>query len=262
MLFILSAAFLFCAGCCSSSASKVFIAAHRGFSAAYPENTLIAFEKALDLPVDAIEFDLHPTVDGKIVVAHDHRLERNNIGAGYIREKTLAELKSLDFGGWKGKEFAGTKIPEFKDVLDLVEKKRPGTFLCIELKENNADYAVAVLDELKKRNYLYNCSIISFHPEMLFLVHKYDPAIITHGFELWYKMTPEQKKQYLAILKRISIPMGKLTAEKVAEYQKLGIKVDTWAPDTKEDYEKVLSCGVDLITTNAPDVVTKADGRY
>ena len=238
-----------------------FIVAHRGLSARFPENTLISFEKALELPVDAIEFDLHPTRDGKIVISHDDQLGRCCNGAGPLHDLTLAELKELDFGAWKAPEFAGTRIPEFKDLLDLVDRKRPELFLCVELKENDRACAEAILTELKRRGRLHNCSIISFHPDMLRFADAFEPGMEIHGFEPKVELSPEEEKRYFGMLRRIGINQKKNSAEKVAKYHAMGIRVDTWAPDTPEEFATAMSIGVDFITTNAADVITRAAGR-
>jgi len=230
------------------------IIAHRGLSARFPENTLMAFTKAMDYDIDGIEFDLHPTRDGKIVITHDDTLERCSNGHGLVREKTLAELKALDFGAWKGAQFAGTAIPEFNDLLDLVEECRPELFLCVELKENDVECARSVLTELKKRGRLHRCSIISFHPAMLWYAREFEPSLELHGFE--HQATPEEYARYCRMIKRIGFYHKNLTPELVRKYNDLGIKVDTWEPGDKETWEYALRCGVDLITTNAADVIT------
>ena len=86
------------------------VVAHRGCRSLYPENTLEGFRKAISLGVDAVEFDVHPTRDGKLVITHDDTLERCSNGTGMVHDHTLAELKALDFGSWKGHLTAGFRI--------------------------------------------------------------------------------------------------------------------------------------------------------
>ena len=73
--------------------SKVF--AHRGFSGRYPENTMLAFEKAVELGVDGIELDVHLSKDGELVIIHDEKVDRTCNGTGKVKDMTLAELKEL-----------------------------------------------------------------------------------------------------------------------------------------------------------------------
>lgn len=230
------------------------IIAHRGFSARFPENTMIAFSKALEFAIDGVECDLHSTLDGKIVITHDDTLERCSNGSGPVRCRTLAELKKLDFGAWKGAEFAGTRMPEFHEFLDLIEERRPELFLCVELKENDPRCAEAALTELKKRGRLHRCSIISFHPEMLYYAREFDPSLELHGFE--YQTSQKEYASYCRLIKRIGFYYKGLTPETVRKYHALGIKVDTWDPGDEESWRHALHCGVDIVTTNSPDVIT------
>ena len=70
--------------------------AHRGFKGKYPENTMLAFNKAIEAGADGIEFDVHLSKDGEIVIIHDETLERTTDGSGLVGEKTLAQLKKLN----------------------------------------------------------------------------------------------------------------------------------------------------------------------
>ena len=116
--------------------NAVRIAAHRGNSKYYPENTIIAFKSALQLPVDQLEIDLHMSKDGHIVMMHDHTVDRTTNGTGRVRDLTLAELKELDAGSWKGEQFAGTRIPTFVEFLEML-KDYPEMTVNVELKDYN-----------------------------------------------------------------------------------------------------------------------------
>ena len=102
---------------------KVIICAHRGLVDSAPENTLAAFEGALEQGM-AIEFDIQRTVDGRLVIVHDQTVDRTTDGTGEIAQLTLAELKALDAGSWFGHQFASQRVPTFDEVLDLVKSHR------------------------------------------------------------------------------------------------------------------------------------------
>ena len=72
------------------------IYAHRGFSEKYPENTMLAFEKAVEIGVDGIELDVHLTKDNELVIIHDEDVKRTTNGEGLVKDMTLEELKKLD----------------------------------------------------------------------------------------------------------------------------------------------------------------------
>ena len=118
--------------------NTVRVAAHRGNSRYYPENTLIGFRSALELPVDQLEIDLHMCKDGHIVMMHDHTVDRTTNGTGRVRDFTLAQLKELDAGSWKGEEFAGTQIPTFIFYANLPQyvKEAYRRFLENKIREN------------------------------------------------------------------------------------------------------------------------------
>ena len=90
--------------------ARILNIAHRGQSGIYPENTVHAFRKAVELNVDMIEFDVWPTKDEHPIVMHDQTVDRTTNGRGRIPEMTLSEIKSLDAGRWKGEQFAGEHL--------------------------------------------------------------------------------------------------------------------------------------------------------
>ncbi len=118
-------------GCTTQRSDAVEFIAHRGASYAAPENTLAAFELAWRRDADAVEVDIRLSRDGRIILMHDNTTGRT---AGKDRpavEQTLAELKALDAGVWKGKKWAGQTIPTLAEVLDTVPDGRK---IYIEIK--------------------------------------------------------------------------------------------------------------------------------
>ena len=103
----------------TQSENNIYVAAHRGWCERYPENTMIAFQKALELGVDQIETDIRVTLDGELVCIHDDTVDRTTDGTGKVREKTLSEIRELDAGIRKGEEFKGERIPTFKELLKV-----------------------------------------------------------------------------------------------------------------------------------------------
>ena len=108
--------------------------AHRGASYEAPANTLAAFLLACELGADGIELDVHLSSDGEVVVIHDFDVEATTDGQGRVRDKTLAELKALDAGGWFDPTFAGQRIPTLQEVIDAIGHH---LLLNVELKTDN-----------------------------------------------------------------------------------------------------------------------------
>ncbi len=116
------------------SKNYIYVAAHRGWSEKYPENTMLAYRKAAELGVDQIEIDVRVTKDGELVIIHDATVDRTTNGTGRVEDLTLAELRALDAGSWKGEEFAGLQIPTFDEFIEFARSLPEMTF-DFELKE-------------------------------------------------------------------------------------------------------------------------------
>jgi len=96
---------------------QVEVIAHRGYSAAAPENTATAIRMGLDAGADAVEFDLHTAGDGTPVLLHDETLDRTTDGSGSIFELAAQELEGLDAGSWFDPRFTGEPLPTLADAL-------------------------------------------------------------------------------------------------------------------------------------------------
>ena len=92
--------------------------AHRGYSERYPENTLLAFRRAMEVGADMIELDVHLSRDAYLVVLHDDYIDRTSNGSGMVRNFRLEELRSYNFN-YGMKEFGFIKIPLLEEVIDL-----------------------------------------------------------------------------------------------------------------------------------------------
>lgn len=113
---------------------NIYVAAHRGWPAKYPENTMESFRAAHKLGVDQLELDVRVTKDNELVIIHDAAVDRTTDGTGLVCEKTLAELKALDAGIFKGEEFRGCRIPTFLEFMEYIKDDETIT-LDVELKE-------------------------------------------------------------------------------------------------------------------------------
>jgi glycerophosphoryl diester phosphodiesterase len=100
-----------------ASGSPILNAAHRGYSAAFPENTLAALDAAFDVGADLVEIDLQRSADGAVVIFHDDTLDRTTDGSGPVADHTLAQLQQLDAGSWLAPQFAGEPIPTLDQAL-------------------------------------------------------------------------------------------------------------------------------------------------
>ncbi len=116
------------------------IAAHRGASTSHPENTLPAFREAIRLGAHQIELDVYLTKDKQLVVMHDATVDRTTNGTGKIADLTLAQVKQLDAGSWKGPQFAGERVPTLEEALAIMPEN---VWLNLHLK-GDAELGAAV----------------------------------------------------------------------------------------------------------------------
>ena len=116
-----------------SVTGRVSVVAHRGLSAEAPENTMASFRRAAEVSCDLLEFDVHLSKDGVLVVIHDDTLERTTNGRGLVREHTWAELSRLDAGAWFSARFAGERLPRFEELATWA--KASGVVLSCEIKQ-------------------------------------------------------------------------------------------------------------------------------
>lgn len=147
--------------------------AHRGASSYAPENTMVAFRKALELGANGIELDLQKTKDGKIVIFHDNFIDKKSNGNGKISDYTYNELKKLDFGSWFDDNYEDEKIVLFEDFSKEFLNK--DLTFAIELKVLGIEKEV--LDIIKKYATHDNIYITSFIYKALENVRKIDNDI-------------------------------------------------------------------------------------
>jgi glycerophosphoryl diester phosphodiesterase len=126
--------------------------AHRGNSSAAPENTLPAFQSAVELQADLVELDYHHTADGVPIVIHDDTLDRTtNARQLWQREKiavastSLAQAKTLDAGAWFAPRFADTRLPTLEEALGVIQS---GAIAALERKAGDAATLVRLLRKL------------------------------------------------------------------------------------------------------------------
>jgi glycerophosphoryl diester phosphodiesterase len=105
--------------CAPQSVDQVAVISHRGEHLAHPENTLPAFQAAIDAGADFFELDVRTTSDGRLVLMHDGKVDRTTNGTGQVRAMTFDQIRALDAGVKFGRQFAGTKVPSFDEALQL-----------------------------------------------------------------------------------------------------------------------------------------------
>ena len=154
--------------------------AHRGHSIAYPENTLEAYRKAIDLGVEMIECDVNITSDGKLVMIHDSTLDRTTTGSGRVSSASWDDIQQLDAGGKFKPEFTGIRVPSTEETLLLY--KEAGILSCVEVKGADSDesdrIALGLVDLFVKHNMLDKAFLSSYHHEAMQLAKSKCPELL------------------------------------------------------------------------------------
>ena len=248
------------------SEKNIYVAAHRGVSETYPENTMEAFRAAVDVGVDQIETDVRITKDGELVLIHDATVDRTTNGVGKVCDLTLAELKSLDAGIKKGEQFKGAKIPTLRELLELV-KDHPTMTLDIELKEYPSEdreeiaYATCdrILEMLEAYGYSDRCVINSFSGKLNEYVYKkYNGRYKQHVFYPEKHLGACEIDPYSYAYCACMFGGDSGMSEKEAFDLLKSRGVQTWVGASVKDEKSVdiaIDHGAVLITCNNPDVI-------
>ncbi len=240
------------------------VAAHRGNSKYFPENTMVSFRSAVALNVDMIETDLHMTKDGEIILMHDHTVDRTSDGVGLIREKTLAEMKQLDVGKWKGGQFCGERVPTFVEFLELF-KDYPKMLFNIELKDYPADsYDFAIhsaeksISMMEKYGILDRSVINTWSGELNeYLADRYGGKLRIHAYSPQELMGQNQKRfvySYAYCVCLFGTKKAPVVNKKLFDLCK-SYGVEPWVflrEESQEFYDLALENGAMLFTSNDP----------
>lgn len=232
--------------------------AHRGASGYFPENTMLAFRKAVEMGCDGIETDVQMTKDGVLVLIHDERVDRTTNGSGLVKDFTYNELLSLDAGLWKSTQFRGLKIPTVEELLLLA--RDTGIRLDFEIKTGIIRYE-HIEEKLIQLIYKYGWQdhviLSSFNHYSMVRCKEIAPGLKTGLLYMeglyrpsFYARTAQADAlhpYYLAVTEGI-----------VHEAQTEGLLVNTFTVNDPLTMRKLVRMGVDGIITNYPDKLKAA----
>jgi glycerophosphoryl diester phosphodiesterase len=227
--------------------------AHRGASGSAPENTLPAFEMAIEQGADGLEFDVQLTRDDYVVVIHDETLERTTNGNGWVADHSLEDLKRLDASA--GREgFAGVRIPTLEELFGLVAGA--DVRLNVELKNSRIPYqgmeerVVALIDRFGLRDRIILSSFDHNSLRGLAEAGVGLPLGVLYSEPLWRPWNYAVKLGASALHPSLAATRHK-TVERSHEN---GLEVNVWTVNEAEDMLRVAECGADALITNHPEV--------
>ncbi len=244
----------------ASDNEKVKIIAHRGFSGAAPENTMSAFNRAIDIGADMIETDVQMTKDGVLVLFHDDDIGRITGNIGEIADYTYEELLNMDFGAWfdEAQTFKGEKIPTLAEALELI--RRSDLSIYLELKDiSEASSLSAEQREMFPEMVAKEVEEHGMKDRVVYASFQYDYLIKFKAFREKNKTLLNTMEADADILINeyssdyYGMNRDMVTEEAVGKLHEAGKTVYVWTVNTPEDMERITGMGVDGIVTNEPE---------
>jgi len=242
------------------SATRPMLVAHRGAAAEAPENTIAAFELALEQGADGLDLDVHLSADEHPVVIQDFTLERTTDGAGPVSALRVRELKRLDVGAWRGRRFAGQRIQTLQEVL---ERFRDRTRFWLELRGGAAVYPgleERIVSTIEIYDVVDRVLVQSFDPGTLATVRRLNPEI-----------------RIGALVARAPLDLAPLRADDapdavcpaiamcsqglVREIRDAGRECYVWTVDEPAQVDRLVGWGVSGLITDRPGVLRARLGR-
>lgn len=237
-----------------------FIIAHRGASAYYPENTMAAFEGALEMGAEMIELDVMLSKDGVPIVFHDARLNAHTDGKGYVWDYPLKALKKFDAGSWYHPRFSDQRIPTLEEVLAFASGR---IALNIEVKPEAVTEASRggieekCLKLVRKYNMEEHVLFSSFDYRAVSHLKALDPqipvALLYNNSRSRFKLPHELVREYKA--DAFNCSYRQLKRKWVADLREHGIPYFIYTVDRVSKMQKLIASGVTGIFTNKPDVL-------
>jgi glycerophosphoryl diester phosphodiesterase len=238
---------------------RVAVVAHRGASRVAPENTLPAFQAAVQLGVDMVELDYLHTADRIPVAFHDEDLDRlTDARARFggekipLATKTLAELKTLDAGSWFGPQFAGTRIPTLDEAVHTI---LGGSLPLIERKAGDA---ATFVDLVNRKHWVSSVAVMAFDWDFLHECRRLSSTLVL-GALGEHDISAAQLDEMKSFGATFAGWNNKhLTKSHVDALHEHGLRVSVWTVDDPDRARELVHFGVDMITSNVPDVIKQA----
>jgi glycerophosphoryl diester phosphodiesterase len=227
--------------------NKILKMGHRGANGYEPENTLVSFQKAIEMGADGIELDVHLSSDGHLVVIHDETIDRTTNGKGTVNQLTLQELKSFRINDQY-------EIPTLEEVFDLINKR---CFINVELKnQDTAEQVVQLIERyISEKNWDHTHFLVSSFDwnalqQVRLLNEDIRIGVLTEtDLDLAISFARFMKAEAL------HPDFQLLTNEYTTKIQEKGILVFPWTVNEMEDIQKMKSFKVNGIITDFLDKV-------
>jgi glycerophosphoryl diester phosphodiesterase len=235
------------------------VIAHRGASAHAPENTIAAFELAIEQGADGIELDVHLSRDDQPVVIHDFTLDRTTDGSGAVRDRSVRELKRLDAGSWRAVPFRGQRIQTLQEVF---ERFRNRTRFWVELKGGSELYPgieERLVSTIEVYEVLDRVLLQSFDHGALARISTLNPEVRLGALIARPPIEPLIRSPGAAHAICPSVDL--VSAETVVEIRAATLDCHVWTVDEPAQMDRLVEWGVSGIITDRPDLLCARLGR-
>lgn len=235
------------------------IIAHRGASAHAPENTLAAFELALQQGATGIELDVKLSNDKEIVVIHDAKIDRTTNKSGWVSKMTLAAIQELDAGSFFSPKFSHERIPTLAEVFDLIGNQ---AMINIELSNYVTPYdelIVKVCQLVQEFGFHNNILFSSFLASNLNQARNLLPEI-PRGLLAWKGWIGWWSRSFgfnFGDYQALHSNLYDVTAQQVSRVHRLKRRIYVWTVNTAEDVRRLFTWGVDGLITDDPELAKK-----
>jgi glycerophosphoryl diester phosphodiesterase len=244
------------------------LAAHRGGALLWPENSLLAFRNAVALGADFIEFDVHLSKDGEVVVIHDPTLDRTTTGSGSVKDRTVAELKALRLKDRTGAVTEET-VATLDEVAAVAAKGKRRMLLEIKVDASRARYPgieEKVLAILDRHGMAGSTVVMAFDVPTWRRVRELRPDVATcalYSARMLGRTTLAEELQTLrsAGVRFIGVEHTAVDAAAVAQARAAGIGIGAWTVNDAEGMKRQIAAGAAILITDQPDVAKTLLGR-
>ncbi len=241
---------------------RPLVLGHRGASAEAPENTLAAFRRALELGADGFELDVWRCGSGEAVVIHDADTARTGQLALPVKDSPLPRLRKLDVGRWRGKGFAGERIPTLSDVL----LEFPSAVVNVEMKAGmvpDLALAVEVVRTIRQHRAEPRVVVSSFSVSLLGAFRSLAPDVATGFLVAPGAIAWARAATAVRALRPSAIHLARelATPQRIEAWARAGVNVLVWTVDDPDEVERLVRQGVAAVVSNQPGVAREAVRR-
>jgi glycerophosphoryl diester phosphodiesterase len=240
---------------------SALVAAHRGASQDAPENTLAAFALALEAGADMVEFDVHVTSDGEIVVIHDEKLDRTTDGTGEVYRTPLAALRELDAGSWFSAAYKGERVPTLDETLALMKGKAVPLIEVKVKRKRSADAGKRIVAALSRHGMLEEAVVICREAERAREVREASKA--TPVSYLTYTKRQARGAARLDFVDGLDIYWKSISLRLISDLRaRGGFFLTPWTVNRRSAQETLLAMGVETLITDCPGALRDLIERF